>query len=79
MSLFPNPANDVVNVSIENKDVKNVEVEIFSVVGKKVFVQSFDSTQENLTISTKSFDSGVYLINVKANNEVKTERITVSH
>lgn len=75
--IYPNPANDVLGVFVE--DTQNpVSVEIVNTVGQKIFAQVF-AAGESIKVNTSSFDTGMYVLNVKSNNKVITQRVVVSH
>lgn len=66
-TLFPNPVQDVLNISIENT-INSVE--IFTIQGQKV-MQSNEST-----INMSSLNSGIYLVKIiDENDAISTKKI----
>ncbi len=66
IKFYPNPANDVLNVSFDVQG-KNYAVTIIDALGKVVFAST---TDKNYSINTSNFTSGIYILKVKtANNE----------
>ena len=56
--LYPNPANDLINLDIQ---LENFKVEIFDLLGKKLF------ESDNLkTINVTNYDKGTYLLKVSS-------------
>ena len=58
-TLYPNPTNQFINITIENQNVKKVN--IFSMQGKKV-LQS-----EKGKVNIQQLQTGVYLIKIETN------------
>ena len=75
VKVFPNPAND--NFTIALKNIDNVKVKIFDVLGKTIFESQ--STGKNLQINNDGrFKSGIYLIKVIDNtNNVYHTRLVI--
>ena len=72
VSIYPNPAKDF--VSVECKGAK--ELMIVDYLGRVVFQST--SIRQQLTVNTKQFNKGVYIVKVIMNNgDVKTEKLIV--
>ncbi len=56
-TIYPNPASDKWNISTPNTRVKSVD--LFNVLGKKVFSKSYDANQ--VSIENQSFAKGIYI------------------
>lgn len=65
--LTPNPAKDLLNINVQN-DVKNVEVAVYDMVGRKVLRNTFSGAQSALNVS--NLVSGIYMIHLQS--EAKT-------
>ncbi|WP_066440714.1 T9SS type A sorting domain-containing protein [Chryseobacterium sp. CCH4-E10] len=67
--IFPNPASDIINISYNEKEHKNIEAEIYSYDGKLIKKQNISSQNKVISISDihkgnyilKIFSKGVYL------------------
>ncbi len=64
VSLFPNPAKDIINVTI-NSGITNGDIIIYDVNGKLITSQEFNGSTK---IDVSSFSSGIYMIQLKADN-----------
>lgn len=69
VSLYPNPANNRLNISAANT-IQNAE--IYNVLGKKVMNVSINKTSESIDISNLA--SGVYMIKYSIENSVGTAK-----
>nr|WP_298994562.1 T9SS type A sorting domain-containing protein [uncultured Polaribacter sp.] len=68
-SMYPNPANNVLNISAK-ETIKNAD--IFNVLGKKVM--SVNINKANGSIDVSSLSSGIYLIKYNVNDKVGTAK-----
>ncbi len=67
LTMFPNPANTVVNIKLENVLNKDVVVEIISLDGKKIkSAQLFNN--QNTTIDISTLTEGLYITNFYTND-----------
>ena len=79
--MYPNPATDATNIVYTVNNNSTVSFEVVNVMGERVFVQSMGNQAAgtyNVPFSVENLASGLYLVNVRANNETTTLRLTVS-
>jgi hypothetical protein len=69
VSIYPNPANTVINVEL---GIKNVEIKIVDVLGNEVI-----STKEK-NIDVSSLSEGVYFVQIKTNEGILTKKVIIS-
>lgn len=69
-SYYPNPTNGILNIDY-SKDIQQVTV--FSILGK--LVQETKPNTSNAKVDLSSLAAGNYLVQVKANDEIKTIKI----
>ena len=69
VSIYPNPTNNKISVSIENNINGALKTEIFDILGNRLLVST-----EN-TINLENFSNGIYLIKVIHNNEVSEFKV----
>lgn len=75
LSVFPNPAKEFVNVKT-NKDIRKIEMVNYQ--GQSVYTQTVEG-EATFTISTVSFESGVYFIRfTDKTGNVTNERVTIT-
>ena len=78
VSLFPNPANKLVNLKFDLFNNADAMIEIVDVLGKKQFVQTNTiSNKELLPIDISDLKAGVYFVNVTINQNKKVLRLVV--
>ena len=73
IDIYPNPANDIVNIEIENPD--NATIEIYNVSGRLVFSRKLNSGAGKIDIS--GLLEGMYFVKVSNGNNVSIEKLIV--
>lgn len=69
--IYPNPVNETVTIS----GIEQGKVEIFNSLGQ-MLIQS--DIQGNSTINTSNLQTGIYIIKIESNGEVRIEKMVVS-
>lgn len=72
-TVSPNPANDVINVKLNNAD--DAVITISDLAGK--VVSTTTSNGISTSVSTASLNSGVYLVNVTIGNSTSTQKVVI--
>jgi hypothetical protein len=75
ISLYPNPANDLVNV-VSTNDIKTIEV--LDYIGKTIY-RNDDVNLKNTKLDVANYNSGVYFVKITTTVGVKTIKLTVTH
>ncbi len=69
LNMYPNPANDVLNIS--SQSTINT-VEIFNVLGQKVITMQVEDKSAEINVS--NLNAGIYLIKYEINNSTSTKK-----
>ncbi len=71
MTLFPNPADNFINISINDITEGEVTINIFNILGEKVLSDKVHASESGLNyrLSTSGLSSGSYLLNIKSDKE----------
>ena len=72
VSVYPNPANNYINVNATS-NIENVEV--YTISGQKV--GNFTANSTTTTISTANLTSGLYLMKIHTENGVINQKFSV--
>ncbi len=75
ISIYPNPAKDFVVIK-NDKQIKNLKLEIRNVVGQVVNQSSINN--QTSTIDVSAFTSGIYFLRLFSENVDVTEKIVVT-
>jgi len=60
--VFPNPANETINIHVSNNFADKISVEVYDVLGKKYLSQS--STGNGMKINSAEFAKGIYFLKI---------------
>lgn len=81
VALFPNPANNVLNVEILAAQRDGVSIEVIDLTGK-VVIQVNDVTPINANkyqLNVEGLERGIYLVKITNGDAVTTEKVTITH
>ncbi|MGB1248332.1 MAG: T9SS type A sorting domain-containing protein [Chitinophagales bacterium] len=79
MNLYPNPATTALTVSFELKNTADVEVSIFTLTGQTIEARTLENTTNVVeSFNVANLNSGVYIIRVKTEEGISTQRFVVS-
>jgi hypothetical protein len=59
--IYPNPASEQLNLRIDS-EIKNPKVDIYNMMGEKVYSESLNSDFE--TVNTSQFSTGIYFVKI---------------
>lgn len=76
ISLFPNPATDVLNVFAEDRSMANVDICIMDIYGKKIMEQHL-SLLNRYPVDVSSLSMGVYVLSLHAESHSSVFRFVV--
>jgi hypothetical protein len=65
VELYPNPTVDILNITLKNSNLKNVEFEMYNVIGNKIDFELDVVNGGNYKINVKEFNPGYYLLIIK--------------
>lgn len=74
ITIYPNPTtNQKITIQTDSNQLK--EVEIFDMLGKKVFSTSFFSREKELFL--QSFQAGIYIVKIREEQGSTTRKLIV--
>jgi hypothetical protein len=65
VELYPNPSVDFLNITLKNANLKNVEFEMYNVIGNKIDFEYDAVNGVSYKINVKEFNPGYYLLIIK--------------
>lgn len=75
-SIFPNPANDVLNIQLDEEQELNVK--IFDLSGKVVLAKEYGQSFGE-QINTSNLQAGMYIVQVVVDGKMASQRIAITH
>jgi len=79
-SIFPNPANDRLNISINMARTATVTVKLYNMLGGEMLSQNYEMLPEganNLQLGLSNLPQGMYFCNVTSSGFTTTERVVI--
>jgi hypothetical protein len=75
--VYPNPATDLVNVRMESSVAVPVQILVYDIIGKVVFMQNskLNAGANTMTLNVSNFESGVYFVRIQSEKQVVTQKI----
>lgn len=80
INLFPNPANNVLNVAVNLTDVNNVNVEVLNAMGQAVATAGAENVQGEHTIKVDvaNLAAGIYMVRTTVGTEVAVKQVSIT-
>jgi uncharacterized delta-60 repeat protein len=76
-NVYPNPNNGVFNINFNNPELKINKVEVVNNIGQTVYSEIIYDNSYNKSVDLSSFSKGIYLINIKTDNKLYSNKIIV--
>jgi hypothetical protein len=79
INVYPNPAVSVFNVEYTLPQSQKVTIQLVDVLGKVVYTVDQNGTDgvNNMKINVKNYASGMYSLNIKTGNNIKTQKVII--
>ena len=78
ISVYPNPAKNILNVKFESTEAQNVTVGVTDILGRVVYKDSFTHYDvTNHVIDVSSFNAGIYIVTVESKLGTETKKIVI--
>ncbi|MGB3608437.1 MAG: T9SS type A sorting domain-containing protein [Psychroserpens sp.] len=71
LSVYPNPTNDVLNISLDNTSNLPEDYTIYNMLGQVVASKTVQQTQD-LSINTNTFNEGIYYLKLSKGTDTTT-------
>lgn len=77
IAIYPNPAKDEFFIYLKDHTIGNVHVQVYDMSGKLVLSENRSSPDSRIPVSTKDFESGVYVVKLQGIGIDITSKIIV--
>ncbi|RMG77382.1 MAG: T9SS C-terminal target domain-containing protein [Bacteroidetes bacterium] len=75
--LFPNPADNLLNIAVENPINEPVSMSILDVTGKVIDQRKYNFIHQNIELNTAGLSPGIYFLHFQMNDAVATKRFII--
>lgn len=82
ISVYPNPANHVLNVDFSATENSSVQVVVLDQTGRQVAFRNIENNKPAVThfeFDMSTFSNGIYFVKVVNADEVITRKVVVTH
>lgn len=79
MQIYPNPANELLNIILDLQSAENVTIEVVNTIGQTVLSQNNDLSSGNssIRVNTSALAPGIYFVTVTAGNSRSVEKVVI--
>ena len=80
INVFPNPANSILNISLDNISSSKVEIKMFNAQGKIALIKEINNTDSESTtkLDVSNLPQGIYLLSIKSNGiEIARKKVII--
>lgn len=75
-SVYPNPAQDFVNISLSNNTEKSI-INVLDYLGRVVYSETVPANEKEISINTTNLEKGSYLVEIISNNKTYSKKIII--
>lgn len=78
-NLYPNPTNNIVNISFNIYDCSDVIIQVFDMKGQNIIKNNYSNLQgqNNISINTLGLSRGIYLVKLLAGSKQITKKLII--
>lgn len=77
--LLPNPTNGQVQILLEDAIQGDVQLSLYDLQGRELLRQSQNGTNNSLHVDATNLPNGIYLLSLRTEKRIYTERLVVQH
>lgn len=78
-SVFPNPANEILTISMNNNQLQNISIDLMDINGKIVLSKNFQQSK-TIQMNTQNLASGSYVLMLRSKEEIlESQKIIIAH
>jgi hypothetical protein len=78
ISIYPQPAKDLVFISLNYFYEPSVSIKIIDVNGREILNKDFQVSNHKAVVSTESLSNGVYILQLISKNQIAQKRLIIS-
>ena len=79
LSIYPNPFSNNFNIRFYSVDSQDIKIEIFNLVGEKIFNNSFKCNAFSINdiniVSSNNISQGIYFLKISSNSKVYQQKL----
>jgi len=76
ISIFPNPAKDILNLKMDFESFNEIKISVYSVIGQKVKEVILPKGTEICSLNIRDLNKGLYFVQIQSGKEKFTQKIS---
>ena len=76
ITVFPNPANDVLTISISQQTISPITISIYDITGR--LMNAVKTNKNNTSIDVSNLNNGIYFINITGSDFNTSRKISIN-
>jgi CBS domain-containing protein len=79
MKMYPNPAENLVNITFSAENAENGVVSVMNLMGQTVYTANLEVSEgyNMITVPVKQLTSGIYMVTLQTNTGISTQKLIV--
>ena len=79
MKMYPNPASESVNVTFSAENAENGQISVMNLMGQMVYNSDVEVMEgyNLINIPVKQLNSGIYMVTIRTNTGISTQKLIV--
>ncbi len=80
IEVYPNPANSILNVTLNNQEFDEAAIKLYSIAGSELLMQKIRVETRKTILDVSTISNGIYLVKIIADGqEIHTQKLTIAH
>jgi len=75
--LFPNPATDIINISMNGYYFRDVQVNVYNILGKQIDFYNYNDFTDRLVLDISGLSAGIYLFTISTEQGMISEKVSI--
>jgi hypothetical protein len=75
INLYPNPASDVVLLTIENTNTADLTLNIYNIMGSLIRTEALKQNQQQINVG--DLDNGIYIVEIKFKGLIRKQKLII--
>lgn len=79
LAIYPNPANDQINIRFKNEDMESFSINLMSITGKTVYRSEYSEMNDyaRTSIKVSNLPKGVYILQIQGESKAVTKKVVI--
>ncbi|MFH1004128.1 MAG: T9SS type A sorting domain-containing protein [Bacteroidota bacterium] len=75
ISIYPNPASDIITLNVDNRNNANLTLNIYNVIGELIKSELLKKNQQQINIS--NLNNGIYIVVIKSKELTENQKLII--